>query len=103
MEGICKKMGVESITERNQMLEIIFGENANIDGGKLFKCAYEVNRMFTFEYKAKKIIMRLRVVDNSWINDVIKIIENYINDVNSNSHIHNRFNCFYIYYICCIY
>jgi transcription-repair coupling factor (superfamily II helicase) len=77
MEGICKKQGVESITERNQMLEIIFGENANIDGGKLFKCAYEVNRMFTFEYKAKKVHMKLRVNDNSWINDVIKIIESY--------------------------
>ena len=77
MEGICKKQGVESITERNQMLEIIFGENANIDGGKLFKCAYEVNRMFTFEYKAKKVHMKLRVSDNSWINDVIKIIESY--------------------------
>ena len=56
---------------------IVQSKNANIDGGKLFKCAYEVNRMFTFEYKAKKVHMKLRVNDNSWINDVIKIIESY--------------------------
>ena len=77
MEGICKKVGVESISERNQLLEIIFSDTASIDGGKLFKCAYDVNKMFTFEYKAKKIYMRLRITNNNWINDVIKIIENY--------------------------
>ena len=77
MEGICKKVGVESISERNQLLEIIFSDTACIDGGKLFKCAYDVNKMFTFEYKAKKIYMRLRITNNNWINDVIKIIENY--------------------------
>ena len=77
MEGLLKKTGVESISERNQLLEIIFKEDAHIDGGKLFKCAYEVNKMFTFEYKAKKIYMKLKVCDNSWINQVISIIEKY--------------------------
>ena len=77
MEGLLKKTGVETISERNQLLEIIFKEDAHIDGGKLFKCAYEVNKMFTFEYKAKKIYMKLKVNDNSWINQVISIIEKY--------------------------
>ena len=58
-----------------ELIEITFASDIQIDGGKLFKCAYEVNRMFTFEYKAKKVHMKLRVSDNSWINDVIKIIE----------------------------
>ena len=77
MEGICKKIGVSSIVERNMLLEITFGSDANIDGGRLFKCAYEVNKNFTFEYKAKKIIMKLKINDNKWISDVIKIIEKY--------------------------
>ncbi len=77
MEGLCKEIGIESIYEKNMLLEITFKENVNINGGKLFKIAYLVNKMFTFEYKAKKIIMRLRVNDNSWIDDIIKIIEEY--------------------------
>ncbi len=78
MEGICKSNGVESIKEIKGNVEIIFSSEANIDGGKLFKCAYVVNRNFAFEYKGKKIIMRLRTNDN-WINDIIKLIENYNN------------------------
>ena len=76
MEGICKKNGVESITEKNGMIEIVFRSDVIIDGGKLFKCAYVVNRMFNFEYKGKQVIMRIRTYDN-FIDDVIKIMENY--------------------------
>ena len=76
MEGICKKSGVESITEKNGVQEIVFGSDAIIDGGKLFKCAYVVNRMFNFEYKGKQVIMKIRTYDN-FIDDVIKIMENY--------------------------
>ena len=76
MEGICKKSGVESITEKNGVHEIVFGSDAIIDGGKLFKCAYVVNRMFNFEYKGKQVIMKIRTYDN-FIDDVIKIMENY--------------------------
>ena len=76
MEGLCKKNGVETITEKNGLIEITFASDIQIDGGKLFKCAYEVNRMFTFEYKGKKIIMRIRSYDN-FINDMIAIIEKY--------------------------
>jgi len=76
MEGICKKNGVQSITEKNGIMEIVFKSDVIIDGGKLFKCAYEVNRMFLFEYKGKQIIMRVRLYEN-FIEDVIKIMENY--------------------------
>lgn len=76
MEGICKQLGIESIIEKKGIIEITFNENANVDGGKLFKCAYSVNKLFTFEYKNKKIIIHLPINDN-WINEMITVIENY--------------------------
>lgn len=76
MEGICKQCGVESIVEKQGIIDIIFNEEANIDGGKLFKCASIVNKSFTFEYKNKKIMIHIPYNDN-WINEVIKMIENY--------------------------
>lgn len=76
MEGICKKLGVETIIEKNGLVELTFSSDVVIDGGKLFKCAYLVNQTFTFEYKGKKIIMKMRTHDN-WINDIIKVIESY--------------------------
>ena len=59
---------------QNCILFFFFFVNKTTD---LFKCAYEVNKNFTFEYKAKKIIMKLKINDNKWISDVIKIIEKY--------------------------
>ena len=76
MEGLCKKTGVESIVERNGVTEITFRSDVVLDGGKLFKCAYEVNRMFMFEYKGKQVIMKIRTYEN-FIDDMIKIIEKY--------------------------
>lgn len=77
MEGICKQLGIESITEKKVIIEISFSENADVDGGKLFKCAYSVNKLFTFEYKNKRIIIHLPINEN-WIDEMITVVENYM-------------------------
>ena len=77
MEGICKNIGVESILEKFGIIEIVFKNDAIVDGGKLFKIAYQINKDFLFEYRGKKVIIKIKNIDNNWINDVIKLIENY--------------------------
>lgn len=80
MESIARKIGIEKISEQNGLLEIIFKPDAIIDGGKLFKIAYKVNDKFSFQYLSRKIIMKLNIISNNqWINDLIKIIEEYNN------------------------
>ena len=61
---IAKEIGIEKISLQNNLLEIVFKPDAIIDGGKLFKIAYKVNEKFTFQYLARKIIMKLNIINN---------------------------------------
>ena len=79
MEGLFRKYHVEKIQEYPTYVLIIFKQDATtlLDASKLFMEGYKLSSSFSFEYKNKKIYMKLKknINNKSWIEEIIQLFE----------------------------
>ena len=84
---LAKKLKIENVKQTKNFVEVVLPEfiSRQIDGEKLFMDAYNISRMFRFNYKNNKIIIILDIIKLEehfliYLNKLLEIILNYLKE-----------------------